>query len=51
MNNGFNFEKYDAALHNTNYFISFFVYKIYRKESEITELLSTKWEAIEAIRL
>ena len=51
MNNGFNFEKYDTALHYTSYFISFFVYKFYRKKSEITELLSTKWKAIEVIRL
>ena len=43
MNNVFNFEKYDAALH---YFISFFIYKIYRKKSEVTDLLSTKREVI-----
>ena len=42
MKNGFNFQTYDAALHNTNYFISFFVHKIYRKESEVTGVLSTK---------
>ena len=46
MNNVFNFEKYDAALHNTKYLISFFIYKIYRKQSEVTDLLSTKREVI-----